>query len=118
MKMNYFVVGSNNMAAATKFYDSLFEGLNLEKLVPSDRMTYWLGDGFAFSVALPFDGKAATHGNGSMLGFNVGTAQEVKRMHSLALALGGVCEGQPGQRGPRFSAYVRDLDKNKLCFSD
>ncbi len=25
MEMNYFVVGTNNLEASTKFYDSLFE---------------------------------------------------------------------------------------------
>lgn len=39
-------------------------------------------------------------------------------MHRLALDLGGTCEGAPDQRGPKFSAYVRDRDGNKLCLSD
>ena len=53
-----------------------------------------------------------------MVGFSVGAKEYVERMHGLALALGGTCEGTPGQRGPKFSAYVRDLDGNKLCLSD
>ncbi|WDE09379.1 VOC family protein [Thalassomonas haliotis] len=118
MKMNYFVVGTNNMEAATKFYDSLFEETGLEKVVPTERMTYWLGEDFAFSVATPFDGAPATNGNGTMVGFAVGSAEKVKRLHEKAIELGGTCEGEPNQRGPRFSAYVRDLDKNKICFSD
>ena len=52
-----------------------------------------------------------------MIGFNVGSTEEVIRLHSTALELGGTCEGEPGQRGPKFSAYVRDLDKNKIVFS-
>ena len=50
-----------------------------------------------------------------MLGLNVGSTDEVKRLHTLAIQLGGENEGEPMQRGPYFSAYVRDLDKNKLC---
>ncbi|WDD99294.1 VOC family protein [Thalassomonas actiniarum] len=118
MKMNYFVVGTNNMEAATKFYDSLFEEIGLNKVVPTERMAYWLGEDFAFAVAIPFDENPATNGNGTMVGFSVGTAEEVKRLHKKAIELGGACEGEPNQRGPRFSAYVRDLDKNKICFSD
>ncbi len=53
-----------------------------------------------------------------MVGFSVGTAEEVRRLHKKAIELGGSCEGEPDQRGPPFSAYVRDLDKNKICFSD
>jgi predicted lactoylglutathione lyase len=118
MKMNYFVVGTNNMEAATKFYDSLFEGVGLNKVAPAERMTYWLGEDFAFAVAIPFDGNPAINGNGAMIGFSVGTPEDVKKFHSKAIELGGTCEGEPNQRGPRFSAYVRDLDKNKICFSD
>jgi predicted lactoylglutathione lyase len=81
-------------------------------------MTYWLGADFAFAIAKPFDEKPATNGNGTMVGFCVGAREDVERMHALALELGGTCEGAPNQRGPKFSAYVRDLDGNKLCLSD
>jgi len=117
MKMNYFVVGTNNMEAATKFYDALFEQTGLNQ-VPTDRMTYWLGEDFAFAVAIPFDKKPATNGNGTMVGFCVGSGEDVKRFHKKAIELGGTCEGEPSQKGPKFSGYVRDLDNNKLCFSD
>ncbi|MFY2824223.1 VOC family protein [Ruegeria sp. MALMAid1280] len=118
MKMNYFVVGTNDMSVSRAFYDALFAGAGLQTMSPSDRMTYWLGEDFAFAVAIPYDKKPATNGNGTMVGFCVGTKKDVERMHSLALDLGGTCEGAPGQRGPKFSAYVRDLDGNKLCLSD
>ena len=118
MNMNYVVLGTNDMIAAVKFYDALFEQSSLHRVQPTDRMTYWLSDDFAFAVALPFDEKVATNGNGTMIGFSVGSTQEVKRLHELVITLGGTCEGVPGQRGPRFSAYARDIDGNKLCFSD
>jgi len=118
VKMNYFVVGTNDMDASKTFYDALFAQSGLQGFSPSDRMTYWIGDDFAFATAHPFDTKPATVGNGTMVGFCVGTNDDVKRMHKLAIELGGTCEGAPNQRGPRFSAYVRDLDGNKLCFSD
>ncbi|SMX22531.1 VOC family protein [Boseongicola aestuarii] len=118
MRMNYFVVGTNNMDAARTFYDALFEQVGLHGVAPSERMTYWLGEDFAFAAAIPFDTRPATNGNGTMVGFCVGSEAEVRRLHALALEIGGTCEGLPDQRGPRFSAYVRDLDGNKLCFSD
>ncbi len=118
MKMNYYVVGTNDMTAAKAFYDALFAQSELQSLSPSERMTYWMGADFAFAAAIPFDAMPATQGNGTMVGFSVGTHDEVNRLHGLALELGGTCEGEPGPRGPRYSAYVRDLDGNKLCFSD
>ena len=118
MKMNYCVLGTRDMAAAEAFYDALFAGMGLQKAQPSEQMTYWLGADFAFALALPFDGAPATVGNGSMLGFSFDSADEVRRRYDLALAHGGTSEGEPGPRGPKFSAYVRDLDGNKLCLSD
>jgi len=117
MRLDYCVVGTNNMEAAIKFYDELFELTELNKVLTSDRMTFWQCDDFAFAVAKPFDEKPATHGNGTMIGLNVGSIEEVKRLHRKVLELGGVCEGEPGQRGPKFSAYARDLDNNKMVFS-
>lgn len=117
MKMNYFVVGTNHMEAAISFYDSLFEQTELNQVLATDRMTYWQGADFAFAVAIPFDEQPATNGNGTMVGFAVESEAEVIRLHQKAIDLGGRNEGDPNQRGPMFSAYVRDLDKNKLVFS-
>ena len=116
MKLNYFVVGTNNKPAAVTFYESLFTDTGLTQIYSDSRMTLWQGSEFLFAVALPFDGESATHGNGTMVGFNVDSAEEVSTLHERALELGGTDEGAPGVRSNRFSAYVRDLDKNKLCF--
>ncbi len=118
MKMNYFVVGTNNLEAATKFYDSLFEETELTQVLSNDRMTYWQYGELAFAVAIPFDKEPATNGNGTMVGFGVGSVDNVKKFHKKAIELGGTCEGEPNQKGPRFSGYVRDLDKNKICIYD
>lgn len=116
MKMSYTVLGTNNMEAAAKFYNSLFEQTTPNQVLTTERMTFWQFDSFAFSVALPFDGEPATNGNGTMIGFDVGSIEEVMRLHQKAITLGGRSEGEPSQKGPRFSGYVRDLDNNKLCF--
>lgn len=117
MHMNYFVAGTNNMKAAIRFYDQLFSHFGIVQAAQIDRMSYWLGDGFAFAVAAPFDGKPATHGNGTMIGFHVGAPEQVDAIYRTVLELGGTDEGKPGQRGPYYSAYVRDLDGNKICFN-
>jgi len=115
MKMNYFVFGTNNMQLAIQFYDQLFEGSEVNKMHSEGRMTLWGGDGFMFALAEPFDGKEATVGNGTMIGLNLGSSSEVERLYKKALAIGGVDEGTPKIRSGRFSAYIRDLDKNKIC---
>lgn len=117
MKMDYAVVGTNNMPASIKFYNSLFEKTNLKQVLTTERMTFWQCEDFTFSIAKPFNGEAATNGNGTMIGLNVGSTEEVIRLHKKAIECGGQCEGEPGQRGPKFAAYIRDLDNNKLVFS-
>lgn len=116
MKATYIVLGTNDLSASIKFYDALFEQSDIGQVGATDRMTFWQGDGFAFAVAVPFDEEPASNGNGTMIGFDAGSKAEVRRLHQRVLDLGGTSEGDPGQRGPRFSAYARDLDQNKLCF--
>lgn len=115
MKMNYFVFGTNNLSAAVQFYDAFFDGGEMNKIHAEGRMTVWAGEDFMFAVAEPFDGEAATNGNGTMVGFNLGESAEVERLYKKAIELGGISEGEPGIRSGRFSAYVRDLDGNKIC---
>lgn len=104
------------MKEAVKFYDTLFENSGINKIHSEGRMTLWSGQDFMFAVAEPFDGNEATFGNGTMVGFNLGSSSEVERLHKKALEIGGENEGNPEVRSGRFSAYVRDLDKNKICF--
>lgn len=115
MKINYFVFGTNDMEKAIGFYDAFFEGSGVNKVHSEGRMTVWADAEFMFGIAEPFDGNAATNGNGTMLGLNLDSSDEVDRLYKKALALGGVSEGEPGIRSGRYSAYVRDLDKNKIC---
>lgn len=116
MNPNYIVVGTNDKSAAEAFYDALFVDTGIQRIYNEGRMTLWQGDGFLFAIAEPWDGNAATIGNGSMVGFQLDNAAAVDRAHALALELGGSSEGEPGPRSGRHAAYVRDRDGNKLCF--
>ena len=116
MRMNYFVFGTNNKEKAVAFYDELFDGCGLTKIPGEGRMVLSGNGEFMFAIAEPFDENAASNGNGTMLGFHVDTMEEVDRLHSKALILGGVSEGDPRKRSDMHSAYVRDLDNNKICF--
>jgi predicted lactoylglutathione lyase len=115
MKINYFTFGTNDMDKAASFYDALFDGTELSRAHTGDRMILWSNDTFMFAIAKPFDGQNATNGNGSMLGLNLDSIEDVDQMHRKALELGGKCEGEPHVRSGRHSAYFRDLDNNKWC---
>lgn len=79
-----------------------------------------LGNGpGAFWVVPPFNGEAATSGNGTMIAFCALTHDEVRRLHASGLASGGVDEGRPGHRAAYskhfFVAYLRDPQGNKIA---
>jgi predicted lactoylglutathione lyase len=72
------------------------------------------------AVTGPYNGEAATAGNGNMAAIVVDSRDKVDGLHARALELGGSDEGPPGLRGPEgenafYGAYFRDLDGNKLC---
>jgi predicted lactoylglutathione lyase len=117
MKVDYCVLGTNDINASIKFYEAIFEHTGFVQVLATERMSFWQCDEFTFAIAKPFNKEPATYGNGSMIGFNVGSAEEVIRLHKKVIALGGCCEGEPNHRGPKFSAYARDLDNNKIAFS-
>jgi len=43
MKMDYCVLGTNNMEASVKFYDTLFENTGLNHVLSTEKMTFWQG---------------------------------------------------------------------------
>ena len=72
-------------------------------------------DRVGFSVTKPFDGEAATVGNGVMIALQAANPEQVKEVYQKAIELGGSDEGKPGPRSDNFYAgYFRDLDGNKL----
>ena len=75
MKMSYTVLGTNNMQAAVEFYNSLFEQTAPNQVLATERMTFWQFEDFAFAIAIPFDEEPATSGNGTMIGFDVGSSE-------------------------------------------
>ena len=68
-------------------------------------------------IIKPYDGKAATPGNGAMVAIAVDSQAKVKALYDKAMKLGAKDEGAPGLRwGTFYAAYFRDLDGNKLNF--
>lgn len=115
--IGYVTLGTNDITRAAGFYDALLALMGASRLM--DRKTFILwGTSFdapGLAATAPYDGKAATVGNGVMIALRAGSKAEVDALHAKALELGGSDEGAPGARGPGFYAgYFRDLDGNKL----
>ena len=121
--IGYVTLGSNDLAKARNFYDSLMPVLGAGRIMEfGDNFTMYgtsLGRP-ALAVCKPYDGNPATVGNGNMASIVVDSRDKVDALYSKALELGGSCEGPPGVRGEEgpqafYGAYFRDLDGNKLC---
>jgi catechol 2,3-dioxygenase-like lactoylglutathione lyase family enzyme len=115
--IGYLTVGTRDLKKAAEFYDKICGELGMGRFMATDRLIAWGGPGrgAGFSVALPYDGKPMTVGNGVMAAFSAKDKEQVDRVYKLALSLGATCEGPPGHRSPQFyAAYFRDPDGNKL----
>ncbi|MDO9415570.1 VOC family protein [Pararhizobium sp.] len=116
----YITVGSNDLDRACLFYDAALAPLGIvrrvtEKVeigyaVPADdRCRFW--------VVTPFDEKAATIGNGSMIALEAQSRADVDAFYTAGMAHGGTDEGKPGLRPYHesfYAAYLRDPDGNKI----
>jgi catechol 2,3-dioxygenase-like lactoylglutathione lyase family enzyme len=116
--IGYVTIGTNDLGKAAGFYDELLSFFGGKRFMENERLIAWSAGEHSPGVGVckPFDGEAATVGNGMMVSLMASGPEQVKAVHARALALGGADEGAPGQRfGQFYGAYFRDLDGNKLC---
>ena len=115
--IGYVTIGTNNMERAAKFYDAIAAEFGVGRMMNNDNFIAWATPGGAPGIAAtkPFNGEAATVGNGTMVALQAKDKDQVQRIYDIALANGGTCEGPPGARDETFyAAYFRDTDGNKL----
>ena len=119
--IGYVLLGTNDIGRAAAFYDALLGVIGAGRFMESERFIAWAvaPDKPSLGVCLPYDGKAASVGNGTMIALTVDSNEQVDAMYRKALELGAADEGKPGPRGTSgfYAAYFRDLDGNKLnCY--
>ena len=115
--IGYVTVGTNDLARAAKFYDALAAEMGTARMMEFDSFIAWgtAGGGAGIAATKPFDGNAASVGNGVMVALEAKDHEQVHKLYDIALANGGSAEGAPGPRGDGFYAsYFRDPDGNKL----
>ena len=116
----YVTLGTSDMERATNFYNALLAELDpdIKVLMDAGRIKLWGKPGSPnLALATPFDGDAASVGNGVMVALAAASPEQVDAVHKKALELGGTDEGAPGRRGGDqgpYIGYFRDLDGNKL----
>lgn len=119
MMIGYVTVGTNDLPRAAKFYDALAAEMGTGRMMEFDSFIAWgtPGGGAGIAATAPFDGEAATVGNGVMVALEAADQAQVARLHAIALEHGGSDEGAPGPRGDGgfYAGYFRDPDGNKLA---
>ena len=116
--IGYVTVGTNDLGVAARFYDAIAAEMGVGRMMEFDNFIAWGTPGGAAGIAAtkPFDGNAASVGNGVMVAFEAKDQAQVGRLYAIALAHGGTDEGPPGPRGDSgfYAGYFRDPDGNKL----
>jgi catechol 2,3-dioxygenase-like lactoylglutathione lyase family enzyme len=117
---SHVMIGTNDLDRSKRFYDALLGTLGVPAGAVSNQRVYWRTPTGVFAVTRPIDGKPATVGNGSTIGFACQSSEQVDAWHAAGVAHGGVaCEDPPGIRegatGKLYLAYLRDPDGNKIC---
>lgn len=115
--IGYVTLGTKDLAKAAEFYDAIAAELETPRMMEYETFIAWgkPDGGAGIGLTKPFDGNVATVGNGVMVALQAKDKEQVHRLHEIALAHGGSCEGPPGPRGEGFYAgYFRDPDGNKL----
>ena len=115
--IGYVTLGTSDLQRGAKFYDAIFQEFGVGRMMDMETFIAWGAPGGAPGIGLtmPFDGKPATVGNGTMVALECKDKEQVHKLYEIALANGGSDEGEPGPRGDGFYAgYFRDPDGNKL----
>lgn len=116
--MSHVSIGTNRMAEACAFYDRVLGTLGIERVLDFPEAVAY-GRAFPeFWVHPPYDGQAATVGNGTHFAFMAESPEQVNRFYQEAIAAGATGDGEPGPRPlygeAYYGAFMRDLDGHKI----
>lgn len=91
--IGYTMVGTADLRRAERFYDPVMALIGQERCYCDEQVSSWgrKDDDKAprFFACHPFDGKAASIGNGAMTAFLVESAEVIDRLFETAMARGG-----------------------------
>jgi catechol 2,3-dioxygenase-like lactoylglutathione lyase family enzyme len=122
---SHVTVGCTDLEKSANFYDAILLPLGLHRraVTPDGgpESACWCRAEHnlpRFYVYMPFNGKAATAGNGSMVAFCAPSAAAVDDAFKAGLANGGISDGEPNLRphygDGYYGGYIRDPDGNKI----
>lgn len=116
--LSHVSIGTNDFARSVAFYDKVLPTLGCKRILEHPGAIAYGKQYPEFWVQTPINGKPATVGNGTHIGFVAVTRDTVHAFHAAALAAGGRDEGAPGPRPdygpPYYGCFVRDPDGHKI----
>lgn len=124
--IGYVSVGADDIPLAERFYSAFLPALGYNLDVSPAGLSYSIPitidqahEPPDFYVKPPYNGQAASAGNGTMVAFQVPNQAKVRELHAAALAAGGRNEGLPGFRADYsahfYVGYLRDPQGNKIA---
>jgi catechol 2,3-dioxygenase-like lactoylglutathione lyase family enzyme len=122
--LSHVSIGTNDFARAVRFYDQALPALGVRRILEHPGAVAYGKMYPEFWVQTPIDGRPASDGNGTHIGFVAATREAVDAFHAAALLAGAVDEGAPGPRPdygePYYGCFVRDPDGHKIeaCYWD
>ncbi len=96
--ISHISVGTNDFERSVRFYDSVLAVLGCKRIMQHLGAAAWGKELPEFWVQTPIDGRPASVGNGTHIGFLAVDKTQVHAFHKAALAAGARDEGAPGPR--------------------
>lgn len=116
--LSHVSLGTGDFERATAFYDRLLATLGIGRIMEHPGAVAYGRAYPEFWVQQPLDGRPASAGNGTHIGFHAASKAEVEAFHRAGLAAGAADEGAPGPRAeygePYYGAFLRDPDGHKI----
>jgi len=98
----FVTIGTNNLKSSAKFYDEILLPLSIVQVHSDESYIGYADINYPENIKLyimkPYNKKAASIGNGTMIAFLAETKKQVDQFHAIGLINGGTDEGSPGPR--------------------
>ncbi|AYF88525.1 VOC family protein [Pseudomonas sp. DY-1] len=116
--LSHISLGTNDFDRAVAFYDKVLPTLGCKRIMEHPGAVAYGREYPEFWVQSPIDGRPASVGNGTHIGFFAPSKEAVLAFFEAALDAGATGDGQPGPRPeygePYYGCFVRDLDGHKI----
>ena len=82
---SHVMIGTNDLEKSRLFYDAVLAVTGAKPGVVDRHRVFWRANGGTFSVSQPIDGQPATCSNGTTIGFNLASPEQVDQFHATAI---------------------------------